>query len=164
VPTCVEVPFGGSVSDLFNNHSSLENVVAVQVGGPLGGVFAAEELENIELSFEGLTSAEGLLGHGGFVCYGSSFNPRTEVLGWMRFFRDESCGKCTPCRIGTQRALELLQRIGTESEKDGDRILLADLDEVMTETSLCALGGLAMTPVRSTMKRWPASFGGEINE
>ena len=164
VPTCVEVPFGGSVAELFNNHSSLDEVVAVQVGGPLGGVFAAEELENIELSFEGLSSAEGLLGHGGFVCYGTNFKPRSEVLGWMRFFRDESCGKCTPCRIGTQRALELLQRIGTDSEKEGDRTLLADLDEVMTETSLCALGGLAMNPVRSTMKRWPASFGGENNE
>ena len=164
VPTCVEVPFGGSVADLFNNHSSLDEVVAVQVGGPLGGVFAAEELENIELSFEGLSSAEGLLGHGGFVCYGSNFKPRSEVIGWMRFFRDESCGKCTPCRIGTQRALELLQRIGTDAEKEGDRTLLEDLDEVMTETSLCALGGLAMNPVRSTMKRWPASFGGANSE
>jgi formate dehydrogenase iron-sulfur subunit len=159
-PTCVEVPFGGSVAELFNNHSTLDEVVAVQVGGPLGGVFAAEELENIELSFEGLSDAEGLLGHGGFVCYGTNFKPRSEVIGWMRFFRDESCGKCTPCRIGTQRALELLKRIGTDSEKEGDRTLLADLDEVMTETSLCALGGLAMNPVRSTMKRWPASFGG----
>jgi formate dehydrogenase iron-sulfur subunit len=164
VPTCVEVPFGGSVAELFDNHSSLDEVVAVQIGGPLGGVFAAEELKNIELSFEGLSSAEGLLGHGGFVCYGTNFKPRSEVLGWMRFFRDESCGKCTPCRIGTQRALELLQRIGTDLEKEGDRTLLADLDEVMTETSLCALGGLAMNPVRSTMKRWPASFGGENNE
>ena len=164
IPTCVEVPFGGTVAELFDNHSSLDEVVAVQVGGPLGGVFAAEELENIELSFEGLSSAEGLLGHGGFVCYGTNFKPRSEVLGWMRFFRDESCGKCTPCRIGTQRAFELLQRIGTNSEKEGDRTLLADLDEVMTETSLCALGGLAMNPVRSTMKRWPASFGGENNE
>ncbi|MDP7042661.1 MAG: NADH-ubiquinone oxidoreductase-F iron-sulfur binding region domain-containing protein [Candidatus Thalassarchaeaceae archaeon] len=164
VPTCVEVPFGGTVAELFDNYSSLDEVVAVQVGGPLGGVFAAEELENIELSFEGLSSADGLLGHGGFVCYGTNFKPRSEVLGWMRFFRDESCGKCTPCRIGTQRALELLQRIGTDLEKEGDRTLLADLDEVMTETSLCALGGLAMNPVRSTMKRWPASFGGESNE
>ena len=164
IPTCVEVPFGGSVADLFKDHSSLDEVVAIQVGGPLGGVFAAEELENIELSFEGLSSADGLLGHGGFVCYGDKFNPRSEVLGWMRFFRDESCGKCTPCRIGTQRALELLQRIGTDLEKEGDRTLLADLDEVMTETSLCALGGLAMNPVRSTMKRWPASFGGGNSE
>jgi formate dehydrogenase iron-sulfur subunit len=164
IPTCVEVPFGCSVAELFNDHSSLDDVVAVQVGGPLGGVFAAEELENIELSFEGLSSADGLLGHGGFVCYGTNFNPRSEVIGWMRFFRDESCGKCTPCRIGTQRALELLQRIGTDSEKEGDRTLLADLDEVMTETSLCALGGLAMNPIRSTMKRWPASFGGANSE
>jgi NADH:ubiquinone oxidoreductase subunit F (NADH-binding) len=58
----------------------------------------------------------------------------------------------------------LLERIGTDSEKEGDRTLLEDLDEVMTETSLCALGGLAMNPVRSTMKRWPASFGGENSE
>ncbi len=163
-PTCVEVPFGGTVKELFDNHSSLEGVTAVQVGGPLGSVFKAEELANIELSFEGLTAAGGLLGHGGFVCYGSDFDPRSEVIDWMTFFRDESCGKCTPCRIGTQRALELLLRIGTDEEKPGDRDLLDDLDDVMTSTSLCALGGLAMNPVRSSMTRWPDAFGGELNE
>ena len=105
-----------------------------------------------------------MLGHGGFVCYGSDFDPRSEVIDWMTFFRDESCGKCTPCRIGTQRALELLLRIGTDEEKPGDRDLLDDLDDVMTSTSLCALGGLAMNPVRSSMTRWPDAFGGELNE
>jgi formate dehydrogenase iron-sulfur subunit len=163
-PTCVEVPFGGTVKELFDNHSSLEGDTAVQVGGPLGSVFKAEELANIELSFEGLTEAGGILGHGGFVCYGSDFDPRSEVIEWMTFFRDESCGKCTPCRIGTQRALELLLRIGTDEEKPGDRDLLDDLDDVMTSTSLCALGGLAMNPVRSSMTLWPDAFGGVGDE
>ncbi len=163
-PTCVEVPFGGTVKELFETHSSLEGVTAVQVGGPLGSVFKTEDLEDIELSFEGLTNAGGILGHGGFVCYGSEFDPRSEVIDWMTFFRDESCGKCTPCRIGTQRALELLQRIGTDEEKPGDRDLLNDLDDVMTSTSLCALGGLAMNPVRSSMTLWPDAFGGVSNE
>jgi formate dehydrogenase iron-sulfur subunit len=163
IPTCVEIPFGGSVSELFQRYSSLDGVSAVQIGGPLGSVFTSQEMDEIELSFEGLTSAGGILGHGGFVCYGEGFDPHKEVIGWMRFFRDESCGKCTPCRIGTQRALELLQRIGTEHELPGDRILLSDLDDVMTSTSLCALGGLAMNPIRSTMERWPASFGDDIN-
>ena len=76
----------------------------------------------------------------------------------MDFFAAESCGKCTPCRIGTQRALEILNRVGTCDESKGDRSLLGDLDEVMTNTSLCALGGLAMNPVRSTMKKWPEAF------
>ncbi len=160
-PTCVEVPFGGTVKELFETHSSLEGVTAVQVGGPLGSVFKVEDLENMELSFEGLTNSGGILGHGGFVCYGSDFDPRSEVIDWMTFFRDESCGKCTPCRIGTQRALELLQRIGTDEEKPGDRDLLNDLDDVMSSTSLCALGGLAMNPVRSSMTLWPDAFGGE---
>jgi len=163
-PTCVEVPFGNTVGELFERYSNLDGVNAVQVGGPLGSVFTSDEMKNIELSFEGLTSAGGILGHGGFVCYGDGFDPHAEAIGWMRFFRDESCGKCAPCRIGTQRALELLQRIGTDAELHGDRELLSDLDDVMTSTSLCALGGLAMNPVRSTMERWPASFGGGINE
>ncbi len=163
-PTCVEVPFGGTVKELFDNHSSLEGVTAIQVGGPLGSVFKTEALANIELSFEGLTDADGILGHGGFVCYGSDFDPRSEVIEWMTFFRDESCGKCTPCRIGTQRALELLIRIGTDDEKPGDRELLDDLDDVMTSTSLCALGGLAMNPVRSSMTLWPDAFGGAGND
>ena len=63
-----------------------------------------------------------------------------------------------------ERALELLRRIGTSKEKVGDRQLLEDLDDVMTSTSLCALGGLAMMPIRSTMQKWPASFGGGLNE
>ena len=105
-----------------------------------------------------MTDGGGLLGHGGFVCYGEDFSPREEVIHWMEFFKDESCGKCTPCRIGTQRALEMLNRIGTGEERSVDRLLLDDLDEVMTNTSLCALGGLAMNPVRSTMEKWPDAF------
>lgn len=163
-PTCIEVPFGGTLEELFTNYSSLEDVTALQIGGPLGSVFMREELIDIELSFEGLSDAGGLLGHGGFVCYDDTFDPRAEVLEWMTFFRDESCGKCTPCRIGTQRSLELLTRIGTSNEKPGDQSLLSDLDDVMTSTSLCALGGLAMNPVRSTMIRWPSAFGGDSHE
>jgi len=161
-PACVEVPFGGTIGDVFANFSSLEGVKAVQIGGPLGSVFRAKELHDIELSFEGLDSAGGILGHGGFVAFGDEFDPHREVVEWMRFFRDESCGKCTPCRIGTQRALELLTRLGTENEKEGDRVLITDLDDIMTSTSLCALGGLAMNPVRSTIERWPSKFGGHL--
>lgn len=163
-PTCVEVPFGGTVGELFDHYSSIDGVTAIQVGGPLGSLFTVEEISDIVLSFEGLADAGGLLGHGGFVCYDEDFDPRLEVIEWMTFFRDESCGKCTPCRIGTQRSLELLMRIGTESEKEGDAELLADVDDVMTSTSLCALGGLAMNPVRSTMARWPHAFGGGSGE
>ena len=163
-PVCIEIPFGGTVAEMIRKHSDIEGIVAVQAGGPLGGVFDIDELDSVELSFEGLSESGGLLGHGGFVCYDSDFDPRSEVIGWMEFFRDESCGKCTPCRIGTQRALELLRRIGTSKEKAGDRQLLEDLDDVMTSTSLCALGGLAMMPIRSTMQKWPASFGGGLNE
>ena len=157
-PVCVEIPFGGTVADMIRQHSDIEGVVAIQAGGPLGGVFSIDELDSVELSFEGLSESGGLLGHGGFVCYDGDFDPRSEAIGWMEFFRDESCGKCTPCRIGTQRALELLRRIGTPEEKVGDRQLLDDLDDVMSSTSLCALGGLAMMPVRSTMQKWPSSF------
>jgi formate dehydrogenase iron-sulfur subunit len=157
-PVCVEVPFGGTVGELLRTYSGIDGVAAVQVGGPLGSVFQIEELDEVELSFEGLTDGGGLLGHGGFVCYGEDFAAREEAIHWMEFFRDESCGKCTPCRIGTQRALEILNRIGTGDEREGDRELLDDLDEVMTNTSLCALGGLAMNPIRSSMQKWPDAF------
>ena len=157
-PICAEVPFGGTVGDLLREYSGTDGVEAIQVGGPLGSVFRPSELDEVELSFEGLAEGGGLLGHGGFVCYGEDFSPREEVIHWMEFFKDESCGKCTPCRIGTQRALEMLNRIGTGEERNGERGLLGDLDEVMTNTSLCALGGLAMNPVRSTMEKWPDAF------
>ena len=157
-PVCVEIPFGGNVGDMLRDYSGIDGVTAIQVGGPLGSVFRTEELDDVELSFEGLAAGGGLLGHGGFVCYGEDFSPREEVIHWMDFFAAESCGKCTPCRIGTQRALEILNRVGTCDESKGDRSLLGDLDEVMTNTSLCALGGLAMNPVRSTMEKWPEAF------
>ena len=157
-PVCVEIPFGGTVGNMLRGYSGVDGVTAIQVGGPLGSVFLTEELDDVELSFEGLTAGGGLLGHGGFVCYGEDFSPREEVIHWMDFFAAESCGKCTPCRIGTQRALEILNRVGTDKESNGDRSLLTDLDEVMTNTSLCALGGLAMNPVRSTMEKWPDAF------
>jgi formate dehydrogenase iron-sulfur subunit len=157
-PVCVEIPFGGTVGNMLREYSGVDGVTAIQVGGPLGSVFLTEELDDVELSFEGLTAGGGLLGHGGFVCYGEDFSPREEVIHWMDFFAAESCGKCTPCRIGTQRALEILNRVGTDKESNGDRSLLTDLDEVMTNTSLCALGGLAMNPVRSTMEKWPDAF------
>ncbi len=161
---CVEVPFGGSVGRFLRDCSGLDGVSAIQVGGPLGSVFRVDELDDVELSFEGLAKAGGLLGHGGFVCYGDDFSPRDEVLHWMDFFAAESCGKCTPCRIGTQRARELLRRIGSGDERAGDRELLGDLDEVMSGTSLCALGGLAMNPVRSTMQKWPDAFAANREE
>ena len=157
-PICVEIPFGVTVGEMMREYSGVDGVTAIQVGGPLGSVFRTKELDDVELSFEGLTEAGGLLGHGGFVCYGEDFSPREEVIHWMDFFAAESCGKCTPCRIGTRRALEILDRVGTGEESDGDRDLLTDLDEVMTNTSLCALGGLAMNPVRSTMEKWPEAF------
>ena len=157
-PVCVEIPFGGNVGDMLRDYSGIDGVTAIQVGGPLGSVFRTEELDDVELSFEGLAAGGGLLGHGGFVCYGEDFSPREEVIHWMDFFAAESCGECTPCRIGTQRALEILNRVGACDESKGDRSLLGDLDEVMTNTSLCALGGLAMNPVRSTMKKWPEAF------
>ena len=163
-PVCVEVPFGGTVGDLMRQYSGVDDVAAVQVGGPLGSVFRTSELDEVELSFEGLTEGGGLLGHGGFVCYGEDFSPRRETINWMEFFAAESCGKCAPCRIGTQRALEMLNRMGTDEEREGDRELLADLDELMTNTSLCALGGLAMNPVRSTMQKWPDAFPGRGRE
>ncbi len=162
-PVCVEVPFGGTVGELMREYSGVEGVTAVQVGGPLGSVFRTSELDDVELSFEGLSDGGGLLGHGGFVCYGEDFSPRRETIHWMEFFTAESCGKCTPCRIGTQRALEMLNRIGTGDEREGDRDLLDDLDEVMTNTSLCAFGALAMNPIRSTMQKWPDAFAKRVD-
>jgi formate dehydrogenase iron-sulfur subunit len=139
-----------------NNYDKLPGAVFAK--GYIKNYAQLLELDEVELSFEGLTEAGGLLGHGGFVCYGEDFSPREEVIHWMNFFAEESCGKCTPCRIGTRRALEILDRVGTGEESGGDRDLLTDLDELMTNTSLCALGGLAMNPVRSTMEKWPEAF------
>ncbi|MFD2232479.1 formate dehydrogenase beta subunit [Phaeospirillum tilakii] len=160
----VELAFGVSFHDLVyrfgGGTASGRPLRAIQVGGPLGAYLPADGLD-LAADYETVAAAGAMLGHGGIVVFDDTVRMERMARFAMRFCADESCGKCTPCRIGSQRGLELLDRIAAGQGGDADFALLEDLCEVMSEASLCAMGGLAPLPVRSALRHFPEDFGRE---
>ncbi len=131
---------------------------AVQVGGPLGAYFP-DALLDTPLDYEAMAAAGGLLGHGGVVVFDDSVDLAAQARFAFEFCAAESCGKCTPCRIGAVRGVEVMDRIVAGTRRDENLAVLDDLMEVMTDGSLCAMGGLTPVPVRSALKHFPEDFG-----
>jgi formate dehydrogenase iron-sulfur subunit len=167
-----ELPFGTTlgtlVDDLGGGSRTALAVRAAQVGGPLGAYLPASRFD-VALDYEALVEAGGLLGHGGVVVFDETVDLARQARFAMEFCAEESCGKCTPCRIGSVRGVELLDRVigvrdasdaGADRDAlDADLALLDDLCEVMAEGSLCAMGGLTPLPVRSARRHFPEDFG-----
>lgn len=155
--TAFGMPLGELVNDIAGGSASGRPVKAVQVGGPLGAYFAPEKFDT-PFAYEPFDGAGGLIGHAGVVI----FDDTADMLGMARFAMEfcaiESCGKCTPCRIGAVRGVETIDRIG---EGDASAIpLLVDLCETMKDGSLCALGGFTPFPVMSALEQFPEEFSG----
>ena len=158
----VELPFGITLGDLVNKvgggtHSG-RPVKTVQIGGPLGAYLGVESWD-VPMGYESLAEVGGMLGHGGIVVFDDTVNMAKHARFAMEFCAEESCGKCTPCRIGSTRGVEVIDRIVAGEEQAKNLELLEDLCEVMTDGSLCAMGGLTPLPVRSALKLFPADFG-----
>jgi formate dehydrogenase iron-sulfur subunit len=130
---------------------------AVQVGGPLGSLFPASRLD-IPVCYDAFVDAGAILGHGGIVVFDGDTDMVELARHFMDFTADESCGACTPCRIGSVRALEILDRIRTGHGQPDDLALLADLGETMKTASLCALGARAPYPVLTAIEHFPNEF------
>jgi len=130
---------------------------AVQVGGPLGAYFP-EAMLDTPLDYEALTAQKGLLGHGGMVVFDDSVHLAKQARFAMEFCAAESCGKCTPCRIGSTRGVEVIDKIIAGTDRPQNLQLLDDLCEVMLDASLCALGGLTPLPVQSALRHFPGDF------
>ncbi len=130
---------------------------AVQVGGPLGAYFP-EALLDTPLDYEAFTAVKGLLGHGGIVVFDDTVDLAQQARFAMQFCAAESCGKCTPCRIGSTRGVEVIDRIIENTERTRNLALLDDLCELMVDASLCALGGLTPIPVLSAVRHFPEDF------
>jgi formate dehydrogenase iron-sulfur subunit len=158
-----ESPFGISLAALVNGYGagtrSGRPVRAVQVGGPLGAYIPASQLE-ITTDYETFGAADAMLGHGGIVVFDDTVDMAAMARFAMEFCAEESCGKCTPCRVGAVRGVEVIDRIVGGEDPDGNLALLSDLCELMTEGSLCAMGGLTPNPVRSAMLHFPEDFAG----
>jgi formate dehydrogenase iron-sulfur subunit len=132
-------------------------VRAVQVGGPLGAFFPTSLLDT-PLDYEAMAAAKGMLGHGGIVVFDDSVDLSLQARFAMEFCAVESCGKCTPCRIGSTRGVEVIDRIRNDDNREKNLVLLADLCDTMLDGSLCALGGLTPFPVQSAVRHFPEDF------
>ncbi|MEO5926355.1 MAG: NADH-ubiquinone oxidoreductase-F iron-sulfur binding region domain-containing protein [Bryobacteraceae bacterium] len=130
---------------------------AVQVGGPLGAYFP-DSLLDTELDYEAFAAKKGLVGHGGIVVFDDTVDLAKQARFAMEFCALESCGKCTPCRIGSTRGVEVIDRIIANQERTKNLELLDDLCEILTDGSLCALGGLTPYPVLSAVNHFPEDF------
>jgi formate dehydrogenase iron-sulfur subunit len=159
----VECAFGISVDELVNTYGggtlTGRPVRAVQIGGPLGAYFSTAQFDT-SMDYESLIAAGGMLGHGGVVVFDDTVDLAVQAKFAMEFCAIESCGKCTPCRIGSTRGAETIDLIIKGVRIDENKKLLLDLCEVMTDGSLCAMGGLTPLPVKSAMINFPADFNG----
>src|SRR5579883_2829849 len=148
------------VYDFGGGTASGRPLRAVQVGGPLGAYFP-ESMLDLPLDYETLAAKGGLVGHGGIVVFDDTVDMARQARYAMEFCALESCGKCTPCRIGSTRGVEVIDRLiaARDGEKQRAVALLRDLCDTMTAGSLCALGGLTPLPVTSALRHFPEDFG-----
>jgi len=163
----VEVPFGISlrqlVEDFGGGTANGRPVRAIQVGGPLGAYLPQSQWDT-PLDYEAFAGIGAMLGHGGIVVFDDSVDLLEQARFAMAFCAVESCGKCTPCRIGSVRGVELIDKIGRNRERAANLELLEELCETMETGSLCAMGGLTPMPVRSAMRHFPGDFEREAAE
>jgi len=158
----VEKAFGVTLRELLYDYGggslSGRPIRAVQVGGPLGAYMPESQFDTV-LDYEAFAAVGAMLGHGGIVAFDDSVDMAEQARYAMEFCAVESCGKCTPCRIGSTRGVEVIDRIRSGIEREKNFALLDDLCQTMRHGSLCAMGGLTPDPVLSAIKYFPEDFG-----
>jgi formate dehydrogenase iron-sulfur subunit len=157
----IEREFGLSLKEIIEVYGggtyTGRPIRAVQVGGPLGAYWPAH-LFDTPFGYEEFAAKGGMIGHGGIVVFDDSVDLARQARFALEFCAIESCGKCTPCRIGSTRGVETVDKI-IKGEDVADNIdLVRDLCEVMRDGSLCALGGLTPMPVMSALDHFPEDF------
>ncbi|MBL0179845.1 MAG: formate dehydrogenase [Gemmatimonadetes bacterium] len=157
----VELPFGATLTTILDHFGggsrSGRPLKAVQVGGPLGAYLPAAQWD-APLAYESYAAIGAMLGHGGIVAFDDSVDMAEQAEFAMQFCADESCGKCTPCRIGSTRGVEVIQRLRRGEQPERQLAVLQDLCEALELGSLCALGGLTPMPVRSALTHFASDF------
>ena len=157
----VEVAFGATLRELLYDYGagsiSGRNIRAVQVGGPLGAYLPESQFDT-KLDYEAFADIKAMLGHGGIVAFDDSVDMAAQARYAMEFCAVESCGKCTPCRIGSTRGVEVIDRLLADDNAAKQETLLRDLCDTLTYGSLCALGGLTPFPVLSALNHFPEDF------
>ncbi|HSX76294.1 MAG TPA: NADH-quinone oxidoreductase subunit NuoF, partial [Shinella sp.] len=155
--TAFGLTLGEIVDGIGGGTASGRPVRAVQVGGPLGAYFP-RALFDTPFDYEAFAAKDGLIGHAGITVFDDTVDMLKQARFAMEFCAVESCGKCTPCRIGSTRGVETADKIARGIEPEKNRELLADLCNTMKFGSLCALGGFTPYPVMSAMTHFPEDF------
>ncbi|WP_104203047.1 formate dehydrogenase beta subunit [Billgrantia saliphila] len=154
----VELAFGTTLRELMEDFgggtASDRPLRAVQVGGPLCA-YLPESQWDLPLDYEAFADVGAGVGHGGVVMFDDTVDMAEQARFAMEFCAVESCGKCTPCRIGAVRGVEVIDRIRAGDNREANLVLLGDLCETMVDGSLCAMGGMTPFPVQSVMKHFP---------
>ena len=157
--TAFGITLGELVDDIGGGTATGRPVRAVQVGGPLGAYFP-RALFDTPFDYEAFAARDGLIGHGGIVVFDDTVDMAQQARFAMEFCAIESCGKCTPCRIGSTRGVEMIDRIIARRERAPPTSrVLDDLCNTMKFGSLCALGGFTPYPVMSALTHFPEDFG-----
>ena len=161
----VEIPFGTSLRELVEGFgggtASGRPVRAIQVGGPLSA-YLPESQWDTPLDYEAFAAVGAMLGHGGVVVFDDSVDMLEQARFAMEFCVVESCGKCTPCRIGSVRGVELIDKIKQNDNRSASLEMLDELCETLDGGSLCAMGGMTPIPVRSAVRHFPQDFEGGV--
>ncbi|WP_160106678.1 formate dehydrogenase beta subunit [Pseudomonas izuensis] len=166
----VERAFGLTLRELVEDYgggtASGRPLKAAQVGGPLGAWVPPSQFDT-PLDYEAFAAIGAMLGHGGVVVADDTLDMAHMARFAMQFCAEESCGKCTPCRIGSTRGVEVIDRLlaaPDQAGRDEQVIILKDLCDTLQYGSLCALGGMTSYPVASALKYFPADFGLQASE
>lgn len=158
----IEKAFGITLRELlydFGGGSATgKPIKAVQVGGPLGAYLPESQFDT-PMDYEAFTAIWAVLGHGGVVAFDESVDMAKMARYAFEFCAIESCGKCTPCRIGSTRGVEVMDKIMSGKDHAKNVILVKDLSDTMLNGSLCALGGMTPYPVLSAINHFPEDFG-----
>ncbi len=159
-----ETAFGVTVRTLVDEIGggtrSGRPVRAVQIGGPLGA-YLPQSLLDLPMDYETMLANGAGVGHGGLVVFDDTVDLAEQVRYAFEFCVEESCGKCTPCRIGSVRGVEVVDRIKNGVDRENNLTVLEDLCELMIDGSLCAMGGMTPIPVQSALKHFPEDFGAQ---
>lgn len=157
----VELAFGATLRTLLNDFGggtrTARPMKAVQVGGPLGA-YLPESQWDVPLDYEAFIELGAMLGHGGVVAFDETVDMSEQARFSMEFCSIESCGKCTPCRIGSVRGMEVIDKIRSGNSPEPNLHLLEDLCDTMVDASLCAMGGMTPFPVRSALQHFAEDF------
>jgi formate dehydrogenase iron-sulfur subunit len=157
----IEKAFGLTLNQLLYDYgggsATGRPIRAVQVGGPLGA-YVPESQFDIPLDYEAYSKVNAMIGHGGMVVFDDTVDMAAQARYAMEFCAIESCGKCTPCRIGSTRGTEVMDKIIEGIDLEANIALMRSLCDTMLNGSLCALGGMAPYPVLSALNHFPEDF------